>query len=148
LKSSAPLPSKSPEDDGEERSGNATPADLAAQDEDGWSVKCRKFMMIGVALLVLVAWVGVVVMFVKQDDPVTTSTSSTAIMTSTSSTAIMTSTASTAILTSTTSTAITTSVSSTSSTITPEMIDVSEKMTYFMLVAFFRWRLTSHAFIF
>ena len=55
----------------------------------GWSVQCGKFLMIGVASLVLVALgtlIGVVVMFVKQDDTVTTSTSSTAIMTSTSST--------------------------------------------------------------
>jgi hypothetical protein len=53
--------------------------------------------MIGVASLVSVALgtlIGVVVMLVKQEDPVATSTSSTAIMTSTSSTAILTGTVS------------------------------------------------------
>ena len=48
----------------------------------GWSVKCGKFVMIGVASLVLVALgalIGVLVTFVKQDDTVT-STSSTAVM--------------------------------------------------------------------
>ena len=48
-------------------------------------------MMIGVASLVLVALgtlIGVFVMLVKQDDPVMTSTSTTAIMTSTASTVL------------------------------------------------------------
>ena len=57
----------------------------------GWTVKGRKFMMIGVASLVLVALgtlIGVFVMLVKQDDPVMTSTSTTAIMTSTASTVL------------------------------------------------------------
>ena len=72
-----------------------------AQDEEDndaladWTVKCGKCMMIGVASLVLVALgtlIGVVVMLVKQDDPVTTITSSTVLMTSTTSTAILTST--------------------------------------------------------
>ena len=55
----------------------------------GWLVKCGKYMMIGVASLVFVSvgtLIAVVVMmvdFTKQDDPVMTSTSSTAIMTST-----------------------------------------------------------------
>ncbi len=110
-----------------------------AQDEEdenalaGWTVKCGKFMMIGIASLVLVALgtlIGVVVMLAKQDDSVTTSTSSTALMTSSTSTAI---------LTSTTSTAITTSASSTYGTTTPEMNTVSEKSTDFMLVVFFNW---------
>ena len=79
-----------------------------AQDEEdnaaqaGWTVQWKKFMMMmmGVASLVLVALlgtlIGVVVMLAKQDDPVTTSTSSTALMTSTTITAITTSTPSTA----------------------------------------------------
>ena len=67
-----------------------------AQDEEdnaarqaGWPVKCGKYTMIGVTSLVFVSvgtLIAVVVMmvgFTKQDDPVTTSTSSTAIMTST-----------------------------------------------------------------
>ena len=112
---------------------------LDEEDNDvqaGWPVKCGKYMMVGVASLVfvsvgtLIAVVVVMVGFTKQDDPVTTSTSSTALMTSTTSTAIM---------TSTTSIAITISASSTSSTITPEMNNVSEESTDFMLVVFFNW---------
>jgi len=110
------------------------PAPAQYEEDDnalaGWMVKCGKFMMIGIASLVLVTLgtlIGVVVMLAKQDDSVTTSTSST--------TAIMTSTASTAIITSTTSTAIT---SSAFSTTTPEMNTVSETLTDFMLVVFFR----------
>ena len=121
---------------------------LDEEDNDvqaGWPVKCGKYMMVGVASLVfvsvgtLIAVVVVMVGFTKQDDPVTTSTSSTALMTSTTSTAIM---------TSTTSIAITISASSTSSTITPEMNNVSEESTDFMLAACFIRRLTSHVFIF
>jgi len=71
-------------------------------------------MMIGVASLVFVSagtLIAVVVMmvgFAKQDDPVATSTSSTAIMTSTSSTTM------------------------------PEINTVSEKLTDFMLIVRFR----------
>ena len=97
----------------------------AQDDEDndaraGWSVKCWKFVVIGVASLVLLALgtlIGVVVVFAKQDDTV---------MTSTSSTAIMISTAGTAILTSTTSAATATSASSPSSTTSPEIYTVSD----------------------
>jgi hypothetical protein len=64
-------------------------------------------------------------MFMKQDDTVATSTSSTTIMTSTNSEAI---------LTTTTSTATTISSSSTSSTSLPEMNTVSDKSTDVMLV--------------
>ena len=91
--------------------------------QSGWLVKYGKFMMIGVASLVLVALgalIGVVVMFTKQDDTVASSTSSTAIMTSTTSTAI---------LTSTTSIATTTSASSTSSTTSPKIYTMSDKST-------------------
>ena len=81
----------------------------SAQDGDGtdaragWLVKCGKFVMIGFKLLVSVALgslIGEVVMFVKQDDTVMTSTSSTAIMVSTTNTAILTSTTSTSSTTS------------------------------------------------
>jgi hypothetical protein len=102
-----------------------------AQDEEdnagrhaGWPVKCGKYMMIGFALLVFVAvgtLIAVVVMmvgFTKQDDPVTISTPSTAIMTSTSSTT------------------------------TPEINTVIEKLTDFMLVVYVRRWSTSHDFIF
>ena len=87
--------------------------DNAAQ-QAGWPVKCGKYMMIGVASLVFVSagtLIAVVVMmvgFAKQDDPVATSTSSTAIMTSTSSTTM------------------------------PEINTVSEKLTDFMLIVRFR----------
>ncbi len=127
------------------RTVGPTPAQEEEEDNAahaGWTVKCGKFMMIGVASLVLVALgtlIGMVVPMVMQDDPVTTSTSSTALMTST---------ASTAVLTGTTSAAITTSASSTSSTTTPEMNTVSETSTDFILVACFIRRSTSHAFIF
>ena len=126
------------------RTAGPTPAHEEEENDAlaGWTVKCGRFMVMAVASLVLVALgtlIGVIVMFVNQDDPVTTSTSSTTLMTSTISTAI---------LTSTTSTAITTSASSTSSTTTPEMKTVSEKSTDFIVVVFFRRGSTSHAFIF
>jgi hypothetical protein len=92
-----------------------------------WSVRCRKFAMIGLFLLGSVAVSTVIAVVVTMlalegDDPVTTSTSSTAIVTGTTGTAISTG----ATGTGTMSTAITTSTSSTSSTTMPEMITVSE----------------------
>ncbi len=65
----------------------------------GWTVKCGKFMIIGVASLAFVALgtlIGVVVMLARQYDPITTITSSTPLMTSTTSIAILTSTTSAA----------------------------------------------------
>ena len=92
-----------------------------------WSVRCRKFAMIGLFLLGSVAVSTVIAVVVTMlalegDDPVTTSTSSTAIVTGTTGTAISTG----ATGTGTMSTAIATSTSSTSSTTMPEMITVSE----------------------
>ena len=91
----------------------------------GCSVRCGKFAMIGLLLLGLVAVSAAVVvtmLVLKGDDPVTTSTSSTAIVTGTAGTAISTG----ATGTGTMSTAIATITSSTSSTTMPEMITVSE----------------------
>ena len=88
----------------------------------GCSVRCGKFAMIGLLLLGLVAVSAAVVvtmLVLKGDDPVTTSTSSTAVVTSTAGTSISTG----ATGTGTMSTAIGTS---TSSTTMPKMITVSE----------------------
>ena len=106
-----------------------------AQDEEdndalaNGAVRCRKFMKIGVAFLVLVVLgtlIGVVVMSVKQDNPVTTSSPSSK---PTNSPTL-----------SPSSQPIdfpTTSSPSTSSTTTSEKNAVSESSTDFMLVDFF-----------
>ena len=112
----------------------------------GWTVKCGKFMMVGVASLVLVVLgtlIGVVVMFVKQDDSVTTITSSTALMTSTSKPTNSPTTSPSSQPTEFS----TPSSPSAFSTTTPEMNTVSENRLTSCSVLF-RRRATSHAFIF
>lgn len=112
----APDPARNDEEGGGGRNGAQV----------GWLARFGKKALIGLASIGLVAVGAIVAVIVMpNDDPITTTTSSTAIMTSTSSTAITTATA---------------------TTTTPEINMVSEKNIEFSLY-FYRQRPTSRAFI-